>query len=157
MFIIPLTGKLSWRNPPVVTIGLILLNCLVYFIFQTGEPQKQYEVSEYYFSSGLVTIEVPHYIAYREGRRLDPSDLPHLTELDEEAVVRLYLDMERDYTFLKKLNNEEIITASDPGYSRWRALRAEYENRRSQIISIRYGFRPAYRSLLTAFKALHLL
>ena len=151
MFIIPLTGKLSWRNPPLITIGLILLNCLVYFIFQTGEPQKQYEVSEYYFSSGLVTIEVPHYIAYREGRPLDPSDLSHLTELDEEAVVRLYLDMERDYTFLKKLNNEQIITASDPGYNRWKALRAEYENRRDQIISIRYGFRPAYRSFLTAF------
>jgi membrane associated rhomboid family serine protease len=151
MFIIPLTGKLSWRNPPVVTIGLILLNCLVFFIFQTGESQKQYEVSEYYFSSGLVTIEVPHYIAYREGRLLDPSDLSYLTEFDEEAVVRLYLDMERDYTFLKKLKNEEIITASDPGYNKWKVLRAEYETRRAQIISIRYGFRPAYRSLLTAF------
>ena len=67
MFIIPLIGKISWRNPPFVTIGIILLNCLVFFLFQAGESEKQHEVSRYYFESGLANIEVPHYIAYREG------------------------------------------------------------------------------------------
>jgi membrane associated rhomboid family serine protease len=151
MFIIPLTGKISWRNPPVVTIGLILLNCLVFFIFQTGETQRQYEVSEYYFSSGLVTIEIPRYIAYREGRLPDLSDSYHPEELDEETMVSFYLEMERDYPFLKKLNKGEIIAPSDPEYAQWKLLRTEYESKRSQIISLRFGFRPAYRSILTAF------
>ena len=68
MFIIPLIGKISWRNPPIVTIGIILLNCLVFFLFQAGESEKQYKVSRYYFESGLANIEVSRYIAYREGQ-----------------------------------------------------------------------------------------
>jgi membrane associated rhomboid family serine protease len=30
MLIIPLTKKISWRNPPIITISIILFNCLVY-------------------------------------------------------------------------------------------------------------------------------
>ncbi|MBT8370208.1 MAG: rhomboid family intramembrane serine protease, partial [Deltaproteobacteria bacterium] len=122
-----------------------------FLIFQTGETKKHYEVSEYYFSSGLVAIEVPRYVAYREGRLLDSSDSFHPQELDEETLVSFYLDMERDYYFLKKLNNDEIITPSNPEYAQWKFLRTEYESKRNQIISLRYGFRPAYGSLLTAF------
>jgi membrane associated rhomboid family serine protease len=151
MFIIPLTGKISWRNPPLVTIGIIFLNCLVFFICQTGEAERQYEVSEYYFASGLVTIEVPRYIAYREGRSLDNFDSFQLEELDEERLANFFLEMERDYAFLKKLNNDEIIAPGDPEYAQWKLLRTEYERRRSQIVSLRYGFRPAYKSFLTAF------
>ena len=151
MFIIPLTGKISWRNPPLVTIGIIFLNCLVFFICQTGEADRQYQVSEYYFASGLVTIEVPRYIAYREGRRLDDTDSFHLEEFDEERLAGFFLEMERDYAFLEKLNNDEIIIPADPDYAQWKLLRTEYERRRSQIVSLRYGFRPAYKSFLTAF------
>ena len=74
MLIIPLTEKISWRNPPIITISIILLNCLVFFLFQSGETQKHFEVSEYYFTSGLARIEVPRYIAYREGRLLEFHD-----------------------------------------------------------------------------------
>jgi membrane associated rhomboid family serine protease len=151
MFIIPLTGKISWRNPPRLTIGLILLNCLVFFVFQASDSQQQYHVSEYYFSSGLATIEVPRYVAYREGRLFNSSVSYHAGELKEETMVRFYLEMERDYHFLEKLNSDEIVVPSDPEYAQWKSLRTEYRNMRSQIISLRYGFRPAYKSLLTAF------
>ena len=76
MFIIPLIGKISWRNPPFVTIGIILINCLVFFLFQAGESETQSNVSRYYFESGLAAIEVPRYIAYREG---------HFQESDESS------------------------------------------------------------------------
>ena len=151
MFIIPLIGKISWRNPPFVTIGIILLNCLVFFLFQAGESEKQYEVSHYYFESGLANIEVPRYIAYREGHFQESDDSLDRQQLDKETMVRFYSEMERDFAFLKKLNNDEIILPSDPQYADWKFLKTEYEHQRSQIIALQYGFRPAYRSFLTAF------
>ncbi|MGD9363918.1 MAG: hypothetical protein PVH85_33970, partial [Desulfobacterales bacterium] len=151
MFIIPLIGKISWRNPPFVTIGIILLNCLVFFIVQAGESQKQYQVSRYYFESGLADIEVPHYIEYRQGRFQGPDDSIDTPPFDEDTIARFYLEMERDFAFLKKLNNDEIILPSDPQYAEWKNLKTEYEHKRSQIISLQYGFRPAYKSSLTAF------
>ena len=156
MFIIPLIGKISWRNPPFVTIGIIILNCLVFFIVQAGESEKQYEVSRYYFESGLADIEVPRYVAYRDGHFRGPDDSIVTPPFDEDTLARFYLEMQRDFVFLKKLNNDEIILPTDPQYAKWKYLRAEYENQRSQIISLQYGFRPAYKSFLTAFSYMFL-
>ena len=151
MFIIPLIGKISWRNPPFVTVAIIFINCLVFFLFQTGESEKHHEVSRYYFESGLANIEVPRYIAYREGHFQESDDSLDTQQFDEDTMIRFYLEMERDSAFLKKLNNDEIILPSDPQYADWKDLKSEYEHKRSQIIALRYGFRPAYKSFLTAF------
>ena len=151
MFIIPLIGKISWRNPPLVTIGIILLNCLVFFLFQAGESEFQSKVSRYYFESGLAAIEVPRYIAYCEGHFQESDERSEIQPLDEETLARYYFKIEQDFVFQKKLANDEIILPSDPQYADWKILRAEYEHLRSQIISLQYGFRPAYKSFLTAF------
>lgn len=151
MFIIPLIGKISWRNPPFVTIAIILVNCLAFFLFQAGESEKQYNTSRYYLESGLGAIEIPRYVAYREGHFQEPVDSFEQEELDEDTLIRYYLEMEQDLLFLKKLNNDEIIVHSDPQYARWKFLRANYDQKRSQIIALQYGFRPAYKSFLTAF------
>ena len=151
MLIIPLTEKISWRNPPIITIGIILLNCLVFFLFQGGDNQKHYEVTEYYFTSGLARIEVPRYIAYREGRLQDSTDPSDVDSIDEETLIQSYLAMERDSSFLDKLRNDEIITPDSPHYENWKNLRSEYDYQRSQIVSVKYGFRPAYKTVLTGF------
>ena len=93
MFIIPLTGKISWRNPPIVTIAIILINCLVWFVFQAGDTDKQYEASEFYFTSGLVNIEISHYLAYRDGRLQEPIEVMTDDQFDEETLVQNYLAM----------------------------------------------------------------
>ena len=151
MLIIPLTEKISWRNPPIITIGIILLNCLVFFLFQSNDNQKHYEITEYYFTSGLARIEVPRYIAYCEGRLQDFSDSSDADPIDEETLIQSYMKMERDSSFLEKLRNDEIITPSSPQYDNWKKLRSEYDYRRSQIVSVKYGFRPAYKTVLTGF------
>ena len=156
MFIIPLIGKISWRNPPFVTVAIIFLNCLVFFLFQAGESEKHHEVSRYYFESGLANIEVPRYIAYREVHYQESYDSLDTQQFDEDTLVRFYLEMERDFAFLKQLNNDEIILPSDPQYADWKYLKTEYEHKRSQIITLRYGFRPAYKSILTAFSYMFL-
>ena len=151
MLIIPLTEKISWRNPPIVTIAIIILNCLVYFVLQSGDNQKHYETSEFYFTSGLARMEVPRYMAFREGRLQDSADPSAADSIDEDTLIRNYLAMERDSKFLDRLRNDEIITPASTQYENWKNLRTEYDYRRSQIVSVRYGFRPAYKTVLTGF------
>ena len=150
MLIIPLTEKISWRNPPIITISIILLNCLVFFLFQSSDTQKHFETSEYYFTSGLARIEVPTYIAYREGRLQEFRNSID-ENIDEDTLIRYYLEMERDSSFLEELGNDKIITPANPQYATWKPLRSEYEHKRSQIVSFKYGFRPAHKSVLTGF------
>jgi membrane associated rhomboid family serine protease len=150
MLIIPLTGKISWRNPPIVTIVIILINCLVWFVLQAGDTDKQLKASEFYFTSSLVNIEISHYIAYRDGRLQEPVEVMTDDQFDEETLVRNYLAMQRDEIFQQKLKSDEIITPSDQIYAEWKDLRTEYEAQRSQLISLRYGFVPERKSLLTS-------
>jgi membrane associated rhomboid family serine protease len=150
MFIIPLTGKISWRNPPFVTIAVILINCLVWFVFQFGDTDKQYEISQFYFTSSLADIEISHYIAYREERLDEFSETAAQEKLDRETLIKFYPEMLRDDHFLKKLENDEIITPSDPVYAEWKELRTEFEHKRSQLTSLKYGFIPAKKSFLTS-------
>ena len=150
MFIIPLTGKLSWRNPPFVTIAVILINCLVWFGFLAGDTDKQNKVSEFYFTSGLAEIEISRYIAYREDRLAEFSDASIQEPIDQETLVQFYLEMQRDERYLKKLENDEIITPSDPMYAEWKELRTDYESQRTQLASLNYGFIPAKKAFLTS-------
>jgi len=151
MFIIPLTGKISVRNPPIVTIAIVVINCLVWFVLQAGDADKQYKASEFYFTSGLVNIEISHYLAYRDDRLREPVEVMTDDQFDEETLVRNYLAMQGDDLFQQKLRNDEIITPSDPVYAEWKDLKTEYELISSRLTSRRYGFIPERKSLLTSF------
>jgi len=151
MLIIPLTGKISWRNPPIVTIAIVLANCLVWFVLQAGDTEKQFAASRFYFTSGLANIEISHYIAYRDDRLLEPVEILTDDQFDEETLVQNYLAMQQDELFQQKLKNDEIIRPADQIYAEWKDLKTEYELERSELTSLRYGFIPAQKSLLTSF------
>lgn len=149
MLIIPLTGKLSWRNPPFVTIGIILINCLVYFLFQTTDTQRLYEAHKYYFDSGLAQIEMPRYFQYLE--KLGKEDFEGLSfqDFNDNEMVPYYRRMNDDSRFTQKLRNDRIVRPADPEYDEWKVLRQSYEQKLSQVVALQYGFRPAYRSPIT--------
>lgn len=151
MLIIPLTGKISWRNPPLVTIGIILINCLVYFIFQSGDIDRLYGAEEYYLTSELAKIEVPKYMAYLKAHQ--PEKLTDISnpEFDETALSQYHFKMQEDYGFLQKLRNDEIITPKDPQYDLWKDLRQNYEEKLAEVVYLTFGFRPAYKSSMTFF------
>ena len=65
MLLVPISGKISLRNPPVITIVLIIINCIVFFVFQFNENQIYWEAEEYYRESGLLDLEIDAYLKYR--------------------------------------------------------------------------------------------
>lgn len=143
MLLIPLTDKISWRNPPIITILLVLINCLVYFLFQFNDNEKYVEAEEYYFNSGLAEIEIAQYVKYRNPSNNDLSIYHANGELDKDKALQQYQDMMKDYAYLEKLFNQEIISPQDHEFYQWRQLRDEYEDRRSHIVAFNYGFIPA--------------
>ncbi|MGD9319532.1 MAG: rhomboid family intramembrane serine protease [Desulfobacteraceae bacterium] len=153
MLIIPLTGKISKQNPPIVTILLILINCFVFFIFQWGDDEKYRKAFEFYLESGLAKMEVTRYRDYiidTRGEGSIPRSLGR-KELSDDAFMRLYPAMQRDKVFMKKLLNDEIITTDDPDYGPWKSLRIHFEAMKAQTVGQKYGFKPADRSLVNTF------
>ena len=152
MLIIPLSGKLSRHNPPLITIGIILVNCFIFFIIQSGDANKYRQAMEFYFNSGLAEIEVSAYKAYLEttGNGKIDRTIKNEKTLDKATVRRLYAEMQQDEVFLKELRAGTVITPGDETYDTWQNLRPQFEALLSKLVSMRYGFRPASRSYLSA-------
>ena len=141
MLIIPTEGKISWRNPPIITIAIILINCIVFFFFQANDTQKTIESFTYYFESGLADIEVPRYASYvksHDGETLEPDELDTLAPNSLHIVMR----MQQDSDFMDRLYKDNVITPADQDYDEWKELRSEFEYRQALIVSHRFGLIP---------------
>ncbi|GBC63069.1 rhomboid family intramembrane serine protease [Desulfonema ishimotonii] len=149
MLIVPLSNKITWRNPPVATIGIILANTLIFLMFQSGQDTRYRQAMEYYFSSGLAAIEVQHYVADQDRQHRRPPLLREGESFDENELRIHFDEMQKDSRFLKRLENGQIISEQSPEYARWQALRGEYRQRLSAVTFIRYGFIPAHKEPLT--------
>ena len=92
MIAIPLSHKMSWRNPPMITLLLIFINCLIFFLFQYNDDQKHMQAERFYFSSPLGRLEAGFYLAYRQHHSANQAEPPVAgesgAEIDEEALPR---------------------------------------------------------------------
>ena len=147
MFILPLSGTLSRRNPPYVTLGIILLNVLVFFIFQSGDNEKYAKAMDYYFESGLAQIEINRYLEYSG---IDPEDNDASSRNSEKSISTEkelnphFQKMMEDDDFIIKLKNDQVINPEDSIYSEWKKLRTDYEALLSGVVFLKYGFTPAF-------------
>lgn len=158
MIAIPITKKISWRNPPVITIAIILINIFVYFGIQAQDDKRRMEVQAFYFESGLDKIEIPVYIDYLKNhspekfREIDTavggSDMP--------KRVALYHLLNFDKRFLDLLKDGGIGFDDPSEKKRYLASRHEYENAQKRIVSLHYGFRPGQPRLETWFTTMFL-
>jgi membrane associated rhomboid family serine protease len=156
MLIIPLTGKISKRNPPLITMAIILVNCFVYFVLQSHDGERYSQAMRFYFDSGLGKIEAARYQIYLREAPGEKDTVQTQEELNEAAVTRLCANMQQDDVFMEKLLRDEIITPTDQEYAKWKSLRKEYEGTISKTVVQRYGFKPAEKSVLTSFTCMFL-
>jgi len=158
MVIIPLSGKVSWKNPPFITIAVIVINCFIYFVFQSQDGRIQNEAYEFYFASGLAKMEVTEYITH-EGLEKKDARLVRMDgkiNLDDRSLMEYWMMMSRDDRFTYDLEHERIITPSDRRYPQWKEWRDKFKKQLGESVSERFGFRPAEWTVLTAFTCMFL-
>jgi len=149
MLVVPIAGKISWKNPPVVTIGLIVMNCLVFFYFQLDDNLKYFQAHEHYFRSGLADIEVSAYVEYKTSEKISADQIQDYFQ--DKTLAQYYRDMESDAAFQEKLEAERIITRSHPIYEKWKRARVKNQALLEEVTFLQYGFRPARAKIVTAF------
>lgn len=153
MLVVPHVGKLSWKNPPYITICLILINIFVFFAIQSSDGEYYQEADKYYHESGLIRIETSAYLDYLEESGQKVKLFP-LQKLDPDTIGtpdRIAEEMFADEAFMEKLKAEQIITPGSEKYGDWKKLRTGLEDILGQSTSQSYGYKPAESSILTAF------
>lgn len=149
MLAIPVSSKMSWRNPPAATIVLILLNVFIFLIFQNSEEEELKSASAYYFESGLAGLELPRYIDYLKQKSGLPQPELDFSSGPDQRSIGFFLTMLSDDDFMHLLLTEQVITHLDSEYRNWQSLREEFSAKMEQVVSWRFGFRPAAPRLTT--------
>ncbi|BBO89444.1 rhomboid family intramembrane serine protease [Desulfosarcina ovata] len=151
MLIVPISGKIGWKNPPLVTLAILVINCLVFFLFQINDDQARLEAEHFYLESGLAGIEVPRYMDYLEATGTATDGDLAVDPDDAEGLMRLHFALEADAIFLSRLKGEQVITPRDAVYERWRMLRHDYEEKCNRSVAFAHGLRPATPRVSTFF------
>lgn len=126
-YAIPLEDRPSWRNPPWMTLLLILVNLLVFWGPQSTEHQAQQRAAQFYEASVLPGIEIPLFVAW-----LEETGSPRARQaraLQRQAAIGPLLElMETQQAFLQRLRAGQAVAASDPRHAAWQSARRRYES-----------------------------
>ena len=145
LMVFPLNSKPDWRNPPWVTIFLILVNCLIYFGPQRSDEQRADQAMQAYASGPLAKIELPRYADYLEQQQ-DHSK--GKAEWFREAATTQYAGvagevMERDTSFMLELRAGRIVRSEEPDYANWRQAREQQDAIRGEEFTRKWASNPA--------------
>ena len=151
MLIVPIVEGLDWRRPPPVTVALILVNCLVFFFYQTGDSAREAKALEAYSSSSLPRLELP---AFRQRlRETQPKLAPYVDKADPAQLVGR---MESDEGFMRELRAGRVVTPQNPDYAKWKEDRARFDATLGKVSYRRFGFTPADPRPVTWFASMFL-
>jgi hypothetical protein len=125
-YAIPLEDRPTWRNPPWMTLLIILVNVLVFFGPQRSEERAQHLAAQFYAASALPGIELPRFVDWLQ--RTDSPTAKQAKALHKRGLVEPLLQrMEREPEFLALLRSGQIVPESDPLHGRWQTDRSRYE------------------------------
>ena len=145
---LPLDRKPDWKNPPLVTLLLVLINVLFFYIWQYSDEERQAEAFENYVYSGLFEIEAKEYLNFRNLQtRLTERDYQRFTPRAQDV----FQDMYEDAAFQRKLDANEIITPDNKSYNEWRQKRDRFSWLWDRVVINKYGLNPSDPTLTTLF------
>ncbi len=149
MFILPISRKPDWRNPPFITLLLILASCWVYFAAQSGDRDIARRSLEFYAASSLPGLEFARYARYleAEGRNDDARQFRALLDRGQGGLALHAI--QTDSAFMRELRSDRVVRLSDPAYARWRDERKRFESMFGRQLIERYAFVPAIHAPLT--------
>lgn len=145
MLIIPIEQKLDSTRPPVATVLLIILNCLVFFGYQVRDYVYLDQAAAFYEESGLLEYEDAIYASYL--REKDPGLHEKYSELEPELAVEWIV---QDVEFAHYLNRDYFLEHTDAGLE-WMDARAQLDAIIGQLSFLKHGFIPAEFSTADLF------
>jgi len=71
MLIVPVENRPDWKHPPLATLLLIVVNVLVFFVYQGKDPQRIEQAYRWYVDSGLYQVEEQPFRDYLSRQEAD--------------------------------------------------------------------------------------
>lgn len=151
MIILPTEKRFDWQHAPVMLFGIILLNILVFALYQSGDGRKVGEAIQAYAEGEYLELEWPVYAQYleREGEAELRSELESAFENGyyQPVAVRLLFDR----AFFPYLTREVRTQLPLEEFRTWLRERERIQERLGSISSLAHGLVPNELQLADVF------
>ncbi len=162
LMLLPLDKKIDWKNPPIVTILLVITNIIIFYVMQADDNAIEQKAASFYIESGLAKLEKQVYPKFLESQnnkqKLDQFNRD-MAEIDNDSSY--YFAYLRNYTDLDFAYKEALATGSISNVSRddmiktW-TQRNFYLAQMSHSTLRNYSLRPADTKIVTLFSHMFL-
>ncbi|MBV1774359.1 rhomboid family intramembrane serine protease [Burkholderiaceae bacterium DAT-1] len=146
MLVIPLPNRPNWRNPPWVTLCLIISCVLIYFGFQLPGERAANEGIKLYQSAGLGDIELPRYQAFlqRAGAKPEADAVEQaLAEGSQHAGwVHAVLASLDNQDFQRQLQQDLAQHTEQHLYADWQRNRKQFDLLWAKNFTWKYALHP---------------
>lgn len=151
MIIIPAEKGLNWQRAPVITGLLVVVNFLVFSLWQSQDASKLEEITDYYKNSDLPAMEYPVFISYlyQSGQTDLAKDIEARWEKGDKNAVYPYIIS--DLGFIQTLNRTDLAFWGGKEYGTWLRQHQATEAKIRELSFIRYGLTPTENRPLTYF------
>ncbi|GGB80767.1 hypothetical protein GCM10011352_03090 [Marinobacterium zhoushanense] len=149
MIIVPTEKRLEWRNTPFVLIAILILNLLVFLLYQSGDGEKGEAAVTGFAESQYIDSEWPIYKRYLEleGRDDDLNALQQAYQAGDPYSIAQ--EMLMDHSYYRHISNKAPFAFEPDLYQRWQAERQQFQATFDSISSFAYGLRAAEVSFVT--------
>lgn len=151
MIIVPIENKPEWSKPPVVTLGLIVINLLIFIFYQGNDAEIGQRALAIYEKHQLIEIEREHFLAYSKQHQpefaIELAEIEDPSERDGYLIQGIFFDRDFDH-YLREAHVNGTIALTEKTDA-WLAHRQEFEQLRNRISSIAAGMTPAEAKPLT--------
>lgn len=143
MLLLPAENGISKKNPPYLTITLILINIIAYIVLQTNDNKVFSDASEYYVKSGLLEQEREVFEEYALENRNELYRSIHNNQyLPDGYLVQLILADKHFTHYIKTLSSYSLD---------WRQKRENVNETLEDSSLYSYAYYPSEPSVFTAF------
>jgi membrane associated rhomboid family serine protease len=123
MIVLPTEKRFDWSNPPFALLLIILLNVVIFFIFQFGDNEKLGTAIGLYQQEGLFEVEWPEYQDYLTDRNEIQRLVKYQEFYKDGNSASIAFDMLYDQQFYQHLKQNSAATLAPEYLERWLAVR----------------------------------
>ena len=144
MLIIPIENKPEWSRPPVITIGLILANLLIFLLYQGNDAAIAQDAARIYQQHQLLELEREHFLDYSRTAHPELQDeLANLSKAERDAYVMRGIFVDRGFDRFLQDGWQNFRITIPEAHADWPEQRRAFEEQRNRLSSIEGGMTPA--------------
>lgn len=151
MIILPAERRIDWKRAPIALLGIVLLNILVFFLYQSADGQRYDKAVEAYLQQNLLAKEWFIYRTYlKKDQQADKLHmLDELYEAEEDyAVAATLLEDTQFYRYLSA-NGRNFFYEDD--YAQWHRIRPRIQADMDSVSVRRFGLKSDNLSVVDLF------